>query len=362
MQSLLLLLVVVVLLAGLARREAEPGAHGPVGREDPLAAALHRAVGAGVLTAEQVEAVLACERGAAAPAAAERSPARVPPVLEVLGYLGAILVMVGAVTLVARFWDDLQTWSRLVILGGTAAALTAAGLAVRDESEPVLWRLRGVLLFLGSGAIGGFTGLLGGDALDLDGAPVGGLAGSVVAGHAGLLWWRKDRPAQHAACLGGILAATIAGINWAGGNEAAVGFALWGIGGAWLAASFRRLFPPAPVGMVLGAVLALIGAGATRGQWDHFGVLFGLVTTALLVAGGIRTDAFMITAAGVIGTFVYLPATVNTFFGGTMGVPAVMAASGLALLGLLMRLLQRRGSGPGATSTGFGWPAHPRRA
>jgi hypothetical protein len=318
-------------------------------------------VAAGVITAEQAEAVLVSERVAAPPVAAERSAVRVPAVLEALGYLGAILLMVGAVTLVARFWGDLQTWSRLAIVGGTAAALTAAGIGVRDESEPILWRLRGVLLLLASGAVGGFTALLAVDTLDLADEPATLLVGSAVAAHAGLLWWREDRPAQHVACLGGIVTAVAAALTWAGGEDAAVGFALWGVGGLWLLASWRHLLPPALVGMVLGAGLALIGAGATGGQWEDFGVVFGLVTAALLVAGGVRTNEFLVTAVGVLGTFVYLPTAVNTFFGGTIGVPAVMLLSGLALLGVTVGLLRRR-SGPGATPTGFSRPGRPRHA
>jgi hypothetical protein len=330
--------------------------------EGRLAAALHRAVEAGQITAEQADAVLASERALAPRAAEEGREARVPPVLEALGYLGAVFVIVGAVTLVSGFWDNLETWSRLTILGVTAAALTGTGLAVGDESEPVLWRLRGVVLLLASGALAGFAGLLAADALDQRGEPVAMLVGSVVAAHSGLLWWRRERPAQHLAFLGGLIAACAGTVTWAGGEQAIVGFTLWAMGGAWLVASFRRLLPPAFVGMVAGAVLALVGAGVTGGEWNDFGVLFGLGTAAAVVAGGIRTNEFLVTAVGVIGAFIYLPATMNTFFGGTIGVPAAMLLSGLALLGLTVMLLQRRG-GPGAPFAGLGWPGRrPRPA
>lgn len=358
--SLLVLLVVVVVLVALASRGArlETKVRAPAG--DALAAALRRAVEAGVLSDAQREAVLANERAAAPVAPGEARTPRFPPVLEALGYLGAIFVMVGGVTLVARFWDDLPTWSRLTILGGVAAALTGAGLAVRDESEAVLWRLRGVLLFLGSAALGGFTGLLAVDGFDWRDEPVAVLIGTAVAAHAGLLWWRKDRPLQHAATLAGILVAVIAALNWAGGREGVIGVTLWALGGAWLVASYRRLLPPALVGMAIGAALTLIGAGVTGGQWQHFGVLFGLVSTALLVAGGIRRDEFLVTAIGVLGAFVFLPATVNTFFGGTIGVPAAMLLSGLALLAVTVRLLRHRGGG--STPTGIGRLPRPRHA
>ncbi len=361
MNLFLPLVMVVVLVAALSRRSGSAsGVHAPTRGEDRLAAALHRAVEAGQITAEQAEVVLASERALAPPAAGAGPEARVPPVLEALGYLGAVFVIVGAVTLVFGFWDHLATWSRLMILAVTALALTGTGLAVGDEGEPVLWRLRGVVLLLASGALAGFTGLLAVDTLGQNGEPAAMLVGSVVAAHSGLLWLRKDRPAQHLACLGGLVAAAAGAATWAGGEQGAVGFALWAMGGAWLAASFRRLLPPAFLGMVAGAVLALAGAGVTGGQWNDFGVLFGLATAAAVVAAGIHTNEFLVTAVGVMGTFIYLPAAMNTFFGGTIGVPAAMLLSGLALLGLTVMLLQRR-DGPGATVSG-GWPGRPRPA
>lgn len=358
--SLLLLVVAVVVLVVLASRGArsETGSRRPA--EDPVAAALHRAVDAGVLSDAQMEAVLANERVAKPAAHGEDGTRRFPAVLEALGYLGAIFVMVGAVTLVARFWGDLATWTRITILGGAAAALTGAGLSVRDESEPVLWRLRGVLLFLGSAALGGFTGLLAVDGFDWRDEPVAVLLGTAVAVHGGLLWRRKDRPLQHAVTLVGILTALIAALNWAGSREGVIGIALWGLGGAWLVASYRRLLPPAMVGLAFGAALPLIGAGVTGGQWQHFGVLFGLASAALLIAGGIRGDEFLVTGIGVVGAFGYLPATVNVFFGGTIGVPAAMLLCGVALLALTVRLIRHRGEGP--TPTGPGRLSRPHHA
>lgn len=358
--SALVLVVAVVVLVVLASRGARSEIKGGGPGEDVLAGALRRAVEAGVLSDAQMDAVLANERVAAPVAAGGGRVPRFPPVLEALGYLGAIFVMVGAVTLVARFWDDLATWSRLAILGGAAGALTVAGLAVRDESEPVLWRLRGVLLFLGSAALGGFTGLLMADGFSLRDESVAVFVGMAVAAHAGLSWWRKDRPLQHAATLAGLLVALVAALNWAGGREGVIGLTLWALGGAWLVASYRRLLPPALVGTAIGAVLALVGAGVTGGQWQHFGVLFGLASAALLIAGGIRSDTFLVTAIGVLGAFGYLPATVNTFFGGTIGVPAAMLLSGLALLAVTIRLLHHRGGG--STPTGIARRPRPHHA
>jgi hypothetical protein len=347
---ILLLFVAVVVIVALAAR-SRSGTR----PDDRLAAVLRRAVSTGTITDEQADAMLRAEAAsAAAPSTAPgEAPTRMPPVLEVLGYLGGILAMVGASTLVARFWDDLATWSRVAILGAVAVAFTVAGLVIRDEEEPVLWRLRGFLLMLATGGVAGFTGLLLVDALDVTGPEVGVAVGGAAAVHAGFLWWRQDRPAQHATCLGGLIAALASGLVWAGAGPGTVGLALWGLGVLWLVASYRQLLPPALVGVTLGAALPLVGAAVVSGDTQRPGVLLGLATAAALVAAGVRLEEFLVTGIGVVGTFIYLPVAVNVFFGGTIGVPALMFASGLVLLALTVLLVRRRGGGGS-------WPGAPR--
>jgi hypothetical protein len=219
-------------------------------------------------------------------------------------------------------------------VGLAAAALSGAGLFVDDAHDRVLWRLRGFVSLLASGA---------------------------VAALSGWLWARRDRPAQHAATLVGAVVAVAGALAWAGAGAGGVGLAWWALGTAWLAASRRRVLPPAVVGTALGAALALVGAGVTSFHWTHAGTLFGLATAAGLVAAGIRLDEFVLTAVGVIGSFVFLPSTLGTFFGDTIGVPAVMLLSGLALLAFTALLLQRRSDGR-RPSTGRWRRRHPRPA
>jgi hypothetical protein len=262
--------------------------------------------------------------------------------LEAFGYLGAVLVVVGAVTLISRSWDDFETWIRLVILGTTTVALTAAGLAIRDEQEPVLWRLRGVVLLLASGALAGFAVVLSMDGFDATNERVGVFVGAVVAAHGGVLWWRRDRPAQELACLAGLITAVAAATIWLGGGAGWVGLVLWALGVAWFVATRRGVLPPPYVGLVLGALLALVSAGVTISAWHHGGALFALATAGAFVGVGIVFEEFEVTITGVVGTFVYLPIMVGIFFGSTAGVPGVLLVSGLALLALMVQLVRRR--------------------
>ncbi|HVL27304.1 MAG TPA: hypothetical protein VM390_04110, partial [Acidimicrobiales bacterium] len=73
-------------------------------------------------------------------------------------------------------------------MGLAAAALSGAGLFVDDAHDRVLWRLRGFVSLLASGA---------------------------VAALSGWLWARRDRPAQHAATLVGAVVAVAGALAWA---------------------------------------------------------------------------------------------------------------------------------------------------
>ncbi len=343
--AVVLVLVVVVLAFSRGGRGATQGSHDPEPQE-ALADVLERAVAAGAISAAQRDAILALQPvSEVRPTVSETGgpgPARVPAVIEAVGYLGGIFVIVGALTLASRFWRDLATGGRLTVLAVAAAALTATGVAVTDDRDPVRWRLRSFVLLLASGALTGFMVLLLLDALDVTGAAVAIVTGTAVAAHSAYLWAGRDRPAQHLTLLGGTVAVVAGLVAWAGGEGAATGLALWALGGAWLLASLGDRLPPTLVGAALGSGLMLVAAGMTSDESRHAGALFGLATAAALVAGGIRAEEFVVTGVGVVGSFVYLPVTLGVFFGDAIGVPAVMMVSGLGLLGLTVVLLQRR--------------------
>ena len=121
---LLAVALLLILLLALASRTRRRPAH-PVGWGRPAggpAAALD-------------------DRRAAHPGAGHRHPCRrtrpvrrpaaparpVSVVVELLGYLGGTLAIVGAGLLAARFWPDLASWARLSLVGLVAMTLWAAG-------------------------------------------------------------------------------------------------------------------------------------------------------------------------------------------------------------------------------------------
>ena len=345
MAGLALLVVLVVLLVVLAARRSSGAGDLAERRRVLTAADLRRATEAGVVTPEQAAALVALAAVPPRPAGTgEPKPGGVPLAVEILGYLGAVLAMIGATTLVAQFWDDLASWSRLAIVGSLAVGLWGAGVVVDESADAVMWRLRGFLWLLSSAAVAFFAGLLGADVFDWDPAPVAVLVGSVTALHAGLLWRGRDRPAQHLAFLAGVIA-TLAGASaWIDG-AGMVGLVLWAFGLVWLMIGWRRIVEPPVVALVAAPVLMLVAAGVTGGSWDRFAPLFGLATAAALLAGGAAVKEFLVTGIGVAGVFFYLPMSAAEYFGDTIGVPVVLLASGMLLLGLMVVLL-RRGAGP----------------
>ncbi len=338
-----LVVLVVLLVAMAARRSSGPGDRAD--RRVLTAADLQRATEAGVVTPDQAAALLALTAAPSRPArAGEQTLRGAPAIVEIVGYLGAVLAMIGATTLVAQFWDDMAPWSRLALIGTLAVGLWGAGVVVDESAGAVMWRLRGFLWLLSSAAVAFFAGLLGADVFNWDPAPVAVLVGSATALYAGSLWRLRDRPAQHLAFFAGVIAALAGASAWIDGLGM-VGLVLWAFGLVWLVLGWRRIVVPAVVALMVAPVLMLVAAGVTGGSWEWFAPLFGLATAAGLLAGGILVKEFLFTGIGVAGVFVYVPMSAAEYFGDTIGVPIVLLASGMLLIGLMVALLHR-GAGP----------------
>ncbi|MBI5090601.1 MAG: DUF2157 domain-containing protein [Actinobacteria bacterium] len=305
---------------------------------------VQRATETGIITAEQATELLALAGGRAAGEATTQRSHGVRLAVEIVGYLGAVLVMVGAVTLVGQFWDEMTSWSRFGLVGSLAAGLWAAGAVVDEAADAVQWRLRGFLWLLSSAAVALFAGLLGADAFDWHREPVAVLVGSATAVHAAVLWQLRDRPAQHLACGGGVIAALAGAGAWIDG-PGTVGLLLWAFGAVWLVLGWRRIIVPEAVALAGAPALMLVAAAVTGGSWGRLAPIFGLVTAAALFAAGTTLQELLVTGVGVAGVFVFLPMSGAEYFGETIGLPVVLLVSG-ALLIVVMVALIRRGAGP----------------
>jgi hypothetical protein len=340
----IVLLVVALLLAlllALASRTRRPPSRSA--GADPLAAQLQRWTTDRLLSQEQASAILAAERARLPRPAPPALPPRPGSVLvELLGYLGGTLAVIGAGLLAARFWPDLAAWTRLSLVGLVAAALWGAGALVPEQAAAALWRLRGVLWLGSSAAVAFLAALFGTQVLELDSEAIALGAGLAAATHAGALWWRRPRPLQQLACLAGLAVAAGAGVALAGGNEAAVGLSIWTVGVLWVLAGWRGLLPPSVVALVAGAIVVLQGAQATAVGWEGAGLVFGLASAAGLLVAGTTGRRLALAAVGIMGVVLFLPATVIYFFAGTVGVPLLLLLAGVVLLAVTLVLLRWR--------------------
>jgi hypothetical protein len=305
-------------------------------RPDDLAGALQRAVEARILNADQAQAVLAAERVRGKASDGDRRL----PVTEALGYLGGLLALSGAVTLAIQYWRDAPIAGRLGLFAVVAAATWLVGARIGDGSAPALIRLRGALWFASSAAVAALAGQVAQDVAHAGVPTVWLAAGTAAAVHSALLWRLRDRPAQHLACLAGVLTAASGAASLAGG-AAAVGLAVVAGGAAWVAAGWMAVLPPAVMALVGGGVAVLAGAGITADEWSDAAPLLGLAAAAVFVALGIATVRTPLIVVGLVGGFGYLPWTVGHFFADSLGVPLAMLLCGIALLAVTLVALRR---------------------
>jgi hypothetical protein len=332
----LVLVVIAVVVLALVRR-------GPQGtapaRRLPLDARVREAVSQGIITEEQADAI---ER-VSAPVAVHEGR-RLGGAVEALAYVGAALAIVGVVTLVAQFWSDLATWSRLTLVGGLAVGLTVAGVFVDEDASASLWRLRQVLWFLASGAVALLAGLAAADAFDWRGEAVAVAVGAATVVHAFALWHLRDRPAQQLACVAGAVA-TGGGIAAWLKSPALAGFAAIGFGAAWALAGRRGLLPPREVAVVIGALGVAVGPAILVASWEGAAPLVGCAGAGVLLVAGARLHEFVFTGTGVVAVLAYVPWTVVHYFAGTVGVPVLLLVIGVALVAAMLVLIRREGMG-----------------
>jgi hypothetical protein len=301
-----------------------------------LAEVLRRAVAARIISADQAQAVLAAERARREISGGGRRL----PVIEALGYLGGLLALSGAVTLVIQYWREVPTAGRLVLLATVAATTWLVGARIGDASAAALIRLRGALWLACSAAVAAFAGQAASDLAHAGDAPVWLWSGVAATASGGLLWWLRDRPAQHFACLAGVLMAAGGAAGLAGG-EGAVGLAIAAAGALWVAAGWLALLPPPVIAMAAGGLAVLAGAGITVSDWPDAAPLLGLTAATVFLAVGVASDRTPLTVVGLAGGFGYLPWAVGHFFADSLGVPLAILLCGIALLAITLVVLRR---------------------
>ncbi len=289
----------------------------------PMDATLDRWVGAGLVTAEQRDAILTYEQALATapppPAPAPARPARtrrIPAVAEALGYLGGMLAVIGLLLVVAQYWPDMATASRLLLSGVATVALLAAGFASPEATDPAWARLRWFLWLAGTVTAALFAGVLTLDGLEVADETVALACAGTVTMLSLVLWRGHERPVQQLTTLAGAVVAV--GTFFAVVSTTGVaGVAVWLAGAALLAVGLRRVIPTTTVVTVLvGAVALLAGAALMVNPWPGVGLLLvvasGLGLLALAGVGDLAPEHAHRVVLVLVGGFALLQGVPST--------------------------------------------------
>ena len=321
--------------------------------------ALQRWVEAGLLESEQRDAIVCFERSEDGQIeAAGRQPSVVPVVVEVLGYVAVVIVAAAGGLAISQFWQDLETWSRLLMVG-VVTGLVAIGAAwISSSEDAAITRLANFLWFVGTAGVATWIAILGATALDLQAETVGlitGMGAGAVA--AALLWWRRGT-LQVLALFGALVAVILSALSFPDYVEPwAFGLAIWALGAGWGLLSWAGILPHPRAGYALASVAALGGAITVASASEAPGIWLGILTSAFMLAAAVRLRSGVLLGLGVPGLLIFTGWTIAYYVGasggegqGNLTVTLVILVLGLGLLAGVLVAARGRGAPPAAPS------------
>jgi hypothetical protein len=298
-----------------------------------LPALVDRWLAEGVITPEQARLMLRAEpRRDPAPDGNGARPS--PVVIEAAGYLGGALVVVASLLIGARYWGDLGTAARLVVIGAGAAALLVAGALVTGRGEEGR-RLTSVLWLGSTAAASGFTAVLV-DATSArdEHAPL--LVAGATAAWATTLWLLHRVLAQQVAMFVALLASVAAALAVLTTSDSLPGLGVWVVAATWLLLAWRGRLAPRRAVMALAAAAMTVGALITLPT--AWGFVLAFLTLAALVALAVRLRELTLLVIAALGALQVLPAAVVEWFPGTVLAPVTLLLVGAVLVGAAVRL------------------------
>lgn len=329
---------------------------------------IRRSVERGLITAEQADAIIADQVPAADPSPADPTPTatiestgpaepaepadgdaapadrpvvRGSIVAEALGYVGGVLVLIGAVTIALNFWEQIGITGRLTVIFGAAAVLLIAGAAMPARRAQVARRLRSVCWLLAVVLVGTGLSVLVPEVFRLE-RYTGVLSAGGAAVVGAVLWWLHRTVAQQAITVIAVaLAVSSAATLLPRGYEFVPGLAVWGLGVAWLLLAEGSVIAARRAGTVLGGAAAVIGSLGTVGA--TWGAVLAIGTAVVLVAAGVWLRNLVLLALGAIALLLSVPMVVGQYFPDVLPVSMALLGCGVLLVvgGILMARSRR---------------------
>jgi len=290
----------------------------------------------GLISAEQAERIKQFEsRSAAGAPPAEPRPEGPALVTEALGYLGGVIMIVASIWVTAELWPDMSTAARLALVGGAALLLLGAGAAVPQRAAEVGARLRSVLWLLSTLAAAGFAALVATETLDWVDEDVAAAATTTALIWAAALWFVHRELLQQVAFFvalaasGGAWTATLGGTI---DDAAEIGLAVAAVGAVWVLLAWGGLLTYRTVAMVLGTVMAILGAAMTMSAPD-WGYYFVVAVLVVAVAFALYVRSLGLIAVAAVGALQTLPAVMAHFFEGSVAAPLALVGVGAVMVG-----------------------------
>jgi hypothetical protein len=295
-------------------------------------------VAAGLITDEQASSIDAFE--------ATQSKTR-SAVLEVLGYVGAALVLIAGLIIVGDMWPDLDRLVKVTIAASAAAVLIGGGLVATGSEGDSLRRVGQISLLLAAGPLALAVGVLA--EVNTPDEVAGFLGFAVALLYCIVTFIRDTSWAQHLGVfITGVGTATlgVTAVNrdwtWEAGAAAFV------FGVLWLGLSTAGRLPPRLLGeiaglsaMMFGSIMLIAGLEFDEDGARHVVLSMFIAVAFSLVAVGTIRDRVAIIVGGMIGLLVYIPWLISSAFGETLGAPVVLLIVGGLLIGSAVYLTRR---------------------
>lgn len=247
-------------------------------------------------------------------------------VVEALGYLGGIIMLVGATILTSFYWQDLPLAARLLLLGATALALVVAGVAVPDRLGDAALRLRSVLWALAVAASITFLVVFTNDVLEREDEASLIVVGPCAALVAGVLWRLRRTWLQQVALLAPLVLSAAGLAYEVGGTSTSWygGFA-WLLAVGWSVLAYSGRLPPRVSGFALGGLVATFSALAID---TDLGVALALATAATLVVVALVERSLPWLAVAAVAVLETMPRAAVAWFPGRLSASLTLIVTG----------------------------------
>jgi hypothetical protein len=288
---------------------------------DDLDERLDRWTSAGLLTAEQADAITRFEgrrsagaRNRAAAPQSETRPDRRSLGAEAVGYVGAALAIGAIAVLLGDVWDQLFVGGRIALVALLTVLLAAGGVALRRDDRPPLQRLTSLLFSGAVIGVGWCALIVAEDVLGLREEDVALIVGVAAAAAAWPAYVTRRRALPQLTLLASLLVTIGAVFSRSPLPLEPVwgGLTFWTAGIAWLLLGTGRWIQPRRVAEVAGGVVALLAIQvASFDDARRLTLTLAVVTAAGLVMLAITSDRVHHLAVGAVALFVFVPQLVT---------------------------------------------------